>query len=133
MFSYRAFSLANGALVFVLFAILLIAPEQIVALFGMEQAVSASVLGRRAAMLFLGYGILSVSSSSAEHSQARQAILLGVGSAMLGLACMGLTEYLRERATWPVLLAMTAEWVFAAWAYGLFLKYRKEHQGEHSG
>lgn len=122
MHSFRVFAIANGVLACTLFTLLLFAPEWILLLFGMQQSLSASVLGRRAAMLFLGYGILSIKASKSNHSHTRQAILLAIGTSMLGLACMGLFEYVQDHAKWPILLAMAAELFYSAWAFFIYTK-----------
>ena len=78
---------------------------------------------RRAAMLFLGMGVLAQLSRDAAQSPARQAISFGTGVSMLGLATMGVAELARGFAGPGILLAGLAEAALgvlhlAVWARG---------------
>lgn len=126
MSSFRVFACATAGLTTTLSLVLLLAPELIVMLFGMEQAVAASVLGRRASMLFLGYSVMLWSVLDAPHSAARQSILYGIAVFMLGLACTGVFEFLRGAATWPIVLASAAELGGATWALRLHTRFSKD-------
>ena len=80
MSSFRVFACATAGLTTSLSLVLLLAPELIIMLFGMEQAVSASVMGRRASMLFLGYSVMLWSVAHAPHSTARQSMICGIAA-----------------------------------------------------
>lgn len=125
MSSFHVFACTIAGLTTLLSLVLLLVPEIIITLFGMEQAVAASVMGRRAAMLFLGYSVMLWSVSNAPHSAARQSILKGIAALMLGLACAGVFEFLRGTATWPIVLASVGESGWAAWALWLLMKFSK--------
>jgi hypothetical protein len=126
MSSFQVFARAMAGLTTVLGAVLLVSPESIITLFGMEQAVAASVLGRRAAMLFAGYAAMLWSVSSAPHSVARQAILRGIATFMCGLACAGVFEFVRGTAkSWLIVAASVVETVWLGWALLLLKKYSK--------
>lgn len=123
--SFRVFASTIAGLTTLLFLVLLLAPEFIISLFGMEQAVAASDMGRRAAMLFAGYTAMLWSVSNAPHSAARQSILCGITTMMLGLAFAGVFEFQRGAAKWPIVLASVGETAWAVWAIWLFTKFGK--------
>ena len=96
-----------------LFLTLLFAPQIIIWLFGVPQSETAELLARRAAMLFLGFAVISWSARNAPPSPLRSGISLGVVAAMVGLACTGIYEFSRDFASWSILLAVVGECAFA--------------------
>ncbi len=116
MFSYRNLCLALVSLTATLFAVLLIAPQWISLLFGIQGDDASAFISRRAAMLFLGYTAIAATARDAEASPARRAFLLGVAVSMGGLAVLGAAEFARGYAGPGILLAVAGESAFAAWA-----------------
>ncbi len=96
-----------------LFVVFLFAPQLVYWLLGILGGPDASFIARRAAMLFLGLGVLCWFARKACVSPARSAVCLGVASAMGGLAVLGLFELLREYAGFGILLAIAVELVVA--------------------
>ncbi len=111
--TFRTLTLATSVLSSTLFLVLLLAPGLIFALFGIESATSAAFLARRAAMLFLGFAVLSYLARDAPHSIARQAIMAGVGTTMSALALLGGVELARGAAGAGSLVAIAGETAFA--------------------
>ena len=75
-------------------------------------------------MLFLGYAVVSYLARHAEHSLARQAIILGIGSAMLSLALLGTFELFRGFASFGILFAVGAELSLAVAYFSLWFSNR---------
>jgi len=109
MISFKDLSLIMSVIAILLFAVLLLAPNLIFILFAVEGNESAYFLARRAALLFLGYALISFAARNAQASAARQAISVGIAVAMLSLAVLGLVELSRGYAGIGILLAISAE------------------------
>ena len=116
MINFRGLSIINAIVSFLLFFTLFLAPQLIFVLFEVEGNTSASFLARRAGLLFLGYALITYFARNAEHSNIRQAIALGMGSAWLSLAVLGALELIRGFVGFGILLAMVAE-LLLAFAY----------------
>jgi hypothetical protein len=84
-------------------------PEPIFFVFQIPETDSAFFIARRAAMLFLGIGVLSWLGRDAHHCQLRQSVCVGLALAMLGLAGLGTGEYLRGYAGAGIGLAVITE------------------------
>ncbi len=106
---FKILSTVMASIAFVLFGCLLIVPEPIFILFQIPNDESAFFIARRAAMLFVGIAILSWLGRHAGHSLLRQAVCIGLGVSMLGLAILGTIEYLRGYASMGIGLAVLAE------------------------
>jgi hypothetical protein len=103
----------------VLFVLLLATPEFIFWLFSVPQSQTANLIARRAAMLFLGFAVISWSARNAPDSPLRRGYSLGIVVSMVGLASTGTYEFLRGFANWPIMLAAATECAFAL----IFLRY----------
>ncbi len=124
MLTFRNLSLFTALLALTLCTLLLLAPQLVFALFGVEGNAPAYFISRRAAFLFLGYATLAFLSRDAANSVARQAIIAGVGVMMGGLAILGAAEWLRGYAGPGILLAVGGEAVIAAACLYLWLTNR---------
>jgi len=92
---FRTLSILSTALAAALFLTLLFMPELVFWLFQIPDSESAAFLSRRAAVLFLGYGVLMWLVRNAENSSVRRAICMGWGTAMTALAVLGTIEFIR--------------------------------------
>jgi len=124
MLNYKTTSTYTALIAFTLFSILILFPEMLFWLFGIEQSNSALFVGRRMAMLFLGLATLLWVGRNAAHSESRQAISLSIAVSMCGLAGLGVFELLQGHAGPGILLAIFTEFVIA----GLYFKLWLEHQ-----
>ncbi len=113
---YKLISTVASVITFLLFATLLLAPQFIFILFGVEGNEAAYFLARRAAMLFLGLAFIAFLSRNAQHSVARQTISLGIACSMMGLALLGIIVLLRGFTGMGILLAVGGE-LFLAIGY----------------
>lgn len=92
---------------------LLIYPQLYFAMFTVPVNESAFFIGRRLAVLFFGFALLSYTSRHAPHSIARQAICLGIGASMCYMAGLGLLEVGRGFAGAGTLIAVLVELMVA--------------------
>lgn len=111
--SFKLLSILAAALLFTLFAALMFAPGLIYAIFELEPASSTDVISRRAAMLFVGLGLIAWLGRRAEAGQERRAIALGFSICMAGLAILGVFEFIRGGVGPGVWLAISVEALFA--------------------
>jgi hypothetical protein len=104
--------------------VLIIHPDILFMLFGIEKESAGIFIGRRTAMLFLGLSILTWVARNTAHSTARQAICLSIAISMLGLALLGIFEYLSGTAGIGILLAIVTEVTFALLYFKIWLYYK---------
>ncbi len=123
--TYRIVSDATTLLYLCLFAVLLFAPQALLAGVGVAGSESAYFLGRRAGMLMLGFAVLTFTGRNATPSSARQAIALAVGISMAGLAVLSVREFLRGFAGPGILQAAAVEAVFSLVHLALWLSNRE--------
>lgn len=122
MIEYRIVSVVTTVIAFTLCVVLLFYPQAIFILFEIEGNNLESFIGRRAAMLFLGISVLTWFSRNAVHSESRQAICLGIATAMISLALLGTIEYLREYAGVGIFLAIVTEFLLALKYFKIWLR-----------
>lgn len=114
--SFKNVSILTAIVTLSLFMVLLWFPGVILYLFNLPAHESAAFISRRAAILFLGIGVLSWGIRDAEPSATRQAICLGLLVMMLGMATLGIVEFLRGAAGLGIVLAIVVE-LFLGIAY----------------
>jgi len=124
--SYSTSCKAAALLFVVLFILLLFVPAFIFWLFGVPQSETGSFIARRAAMLFLGLAVISWQVKSAPPSSFRNGFSLGIGLSMAAMAGIGIFEFLRGFAQWPILLAVMVEGMIGI----IFLRHA---QGDKAG
>ena len=121
---HRAASTLAASVSFCLFVCLLLSPNLIFVLFGIERTESAEIMSRRASMLFLGFSLICWLARAAENSSARQGIAAGLAAAMLGLAGIGLFEFVRGAVGPGVWLAIAGEVTIGSMYLRVWLTYR---------
>jgi len=92
-----------------LFVTLLIAPNLIYWLFGLDPHPLGDFMGRRAAMLFAGIGALALMAAPSGAPETRNTVGLAVCVMMFGLAVLGVFELLMGGVGVGILLAVAAE------------------------
>ncbi|WP_432448146.1 hypothetical protein [Aliiroseovarius marinus] len=111
--TYRQLSTIAAALCAVLAVVLTFAPGLIYWLFQVGAHESAGFMARRAAMLFVGLGLIAWLGRDAAPSDLRRAICTGFAIMMAGLGLLGTVEFLRGFAGPGIFLAVAAEALFA--------------------
>ncbi len=107
--TFKHLSTFTSALSIVLFGVLLLAPGPLLALMGLACPPEASFLARRAAMLFLGLGVMSWLAREQPASPMRRGYRFGVAAVMLALAALGVVEFARGFAGPGIFLAILTE------------------------
>jgi len=123
MLNYKIISIASVILTSTLFLSLLLVPDLIFWIFSIEAGEAARFIARRASILFLGLSILSFLSRNTPHSSLRQNIILAMCVLWSLMALLGLFELIRGYAGIGILLAITAETIFAISYFLIFKKY----------
>jgi hypothetical protein len=111
MVSFRKLSTITAVIAVTLFLLLLFAPEIIFTLFQVQGNESAFFISRRAAMLFLGFAVITWLGRNSSNSETRQAICIGMSISMLALAVLGVIEFLRNFVGIGIFLAVFTELV----------------------
>jgi hypothetical protein len=88
---------------------MLLVPEIMFYLFQIPESESAIFMSRRAAILFLGIGLLSWLVRDATHSTSTQSIKMSFAIIMFGLVLLGSFEYIRGNAGIGIGLAIITE------------------------
>ena len=109
MIMFRRFNSFTTLLTSVLFLSLLFWPASIFTLFQIEDTASAAFMSRRAAMLFLGFAVLSWFSKDINEPKTIRAVSAGIATTMLTLAILGFVEWSRGAAGPMILMAVAAE------------------------
>jgi len=123
MLNYKIVSIASAILTSILFLSLLLMPDLIFWIFSIETTEAANFIARRASILFLGLAILSFLSRNTPHSSLRQNIILAMFVLWSLMALLGLFELVRGFAGLGILLAITAEIIFAISYFLIFRKH----------
>lgn len=93
--------------------VLLLVPQVIFWLFGMETDTSGVIISRRAAMLFAGLAFLAWTVRNAPQSAATQAIFYSFAITLAGLAALGCIEFMNGNVGPGIALAVVTETIFA--------------------
>lgn len=124
MNNFKLLSVTTALIALTLCGVLILIPEVLFMLFGIDGHGSAFFIGRRAAMLFLGLSVLAWFIRNAGHSESRQAVCLCFSVSMLGLAILGTVEYLRGFANIGIALAVVTEAILASLYFKVWLSGR---------
>ena len=98
-----------SVLLFVLAAVGMFLPEQLLTLWGIAPTRGSEVVSRRSAAFFMGLGIMCLLARNAEPSQARFALATGVSTISLILAVLGIMEWCEGRVNGQILFAVFIE------------------------
>ncbi len=120
---FKILSITTACIAFILFAVLLFIPNLVFIIFEISGNESASFIARRAAMLFLGVGVISWLIRNSEHSELRQSICIGLTVLMFSLSLLGTIEFIRGFAGPGIGLAIVTELIlgvsyFKIWMSG---------------
>jgi len=122
---FKILSIVTALIAFTLFVNLLFYPKLIFSLFEIPENESAFFISRRAAMLFLGVGVLSWLIRNVIHSVARQAVCAGLTVMMFGLALLGSIEYFRGYVGLGIGLAVLTELLLGLAYFKVWFMHRK--------
>jgi hypothetical protein len=106
---YKIVSIASAVLFVFLFVQLFFIPVTFVTDLGLQASETSTVLARRTAMFMLGMAVLMFGARNIPNSKERQIICLATGSTLLGLACMGIYEFMRGTVNNSIFIAIGIE------------------------
>jgi hypothetical protein len=111
---FKAFATLAGLLFLILAVTWLFAPTLLLSDWGVEFSEGTGLLGRRAAALYAGIGVMFLLSRSAEPSTARSALVRGLLVACIMLVALGLYEFWVGHANRKILVAVVIEIALAS-------------------
>lgn len=114
---FKHFSLASALLCFALAFIWLCVPQLLLAIWSVGFSESTGLVGRRAAALFAGIGVMLFQLRHAAPSPARAAVSNGAMVLCSMLALLGVLELVLGHAGPGILLAVAVEMVLAIGFY----------------
>ena len=116
--NFRTIAIAASVICFVLAGTWLLAPSLLLEMWGIQYSYSVGLIARRAAALFLGFGVMFVLARDAQPSHTRTALTVGLSVACLALAALGVFEFATGHAGPGILSAVIVEFALAT----LFLR-----------
>ena len=109
LLSFYRLSVLSSILFSLLAIILMFAPAQMLAGWGVELTTSVGLLARRIAALYAGLAVMFFMVRNAEHSTTRTALIYGTITGCMILATLGVYEFATGHATSGILPAVIIE------------------------
>ena len=109
---FQTLSTITGTIFAALCVTLLFMPDLIFWLFGLEGNALGYLMGKRAAMLFLGLSLMCLMARNTASDEVMRLVALTVGGSMGAMAVLGLFELARGVMGPGVLLAVAVELAF---------------------
>lgn len=106
---FRILALFTALLFFSLAVILLTAPEAMLSSWGVGFSTAVGLVARRGAALSAGISVMFFMARNAEHSATRTALIRGIMTSCLILACLGVYEFSAGHANGSILNAVLIE------------------------
>ena len=110
---FKTLATVAGLVFLALASVWMFAPTLLLSEWGVDFNDGVGLLGRRAAALYAGVGVMFLSARSAEPSPARAALGRGFVVSCLMLAALGLYELSGGHVSYKILLAVGIEIAFA--------------------
>lgn len=107
--SFYRLSVLTSILFVVLAIILMFAPAQMLAGWGVALTTSVGLVVRRIAALYTGLAVMFFFARNAEHSTTRTALIYGTITGCMILAILGVYEFATGHAASGILAAVTIE------------------------
>ncbi len=92
---YKLLCIGTSILFINLFVLLFFQSDTFITDIGLEPSLASLVLARRAAILMLGFSVLTLASRNLLPSKERQIICLTIAIIFFGLSCMGTYEFIQ--------------------------------------
>ena len=109
LLSFYRLSVLTSILFILLAIILMFAPAQMLAGWGVELTSSVGLVTRRIAALYTGVAVMFFFARNAEHSTTRTALITGTVTACTLLALLGIYEFAVGHATSGILVSVFIE------------------------
>jgi hypothetical protein len=111
--SFYRLSVLTSILFILLAAILMFAPDKMLAGWGVELTIASGLLARRIAALYTGLAVMFFMVRTAEHSTTRTALIYGVITSCMILATFGVYEFAAGHASSGIFSAVFIEVVLS--------------------
>ena len=118
--SYRNVSLSVACVFLSLCITLVLIPDVVYWLFGLEGNELGDFLAKRAGVLFFGFAVLCFGFRNSADKQVQSTVAVVVGTSMGLMALLGIFELVRGNSNFGILLAVFVEGAIAF----LFLRFR---------
>jgi|JFJP01.1.fsa_nt_gi threonine/homoserine efflux transporter RhtA len=112
--TFRTLAVSAAAICFTLASIWLLAPNVLLDLWAVQYSYPVGLVGRRAAALFLGIGVMFYLARDAQPSQGRNALSIGLSTGCIALAALGIFEFATDHAGPGIWSAVVIELALAA-------------------
>lgn len=106
---FRTLAILTALLFFALALTWMFAPNLVLSSWGVEISYPVELIGRRAAALYAGVGVMFFLARNAEPSVARSALIRGIQLSGLILAALGAFEFVTGHAERGILVAVLVE------------------------
>lgn len=107
--NFRTLAILTALLFFALALTWMFAPNLVLSSWGVEFSYPVELIGRRAAALYAGIGVMFYLARNAEPSVARSALIRGIQLTGLILAALGAFEFVTGHAERGILAAVLIE------------------------
>jgi hypothetical protein len=124
MINFKILSMITAVIAGSLFLVLLFIPELLLWLFQVPGNASAFFIGRRTAMLFLGFAVITWVGRNAPNSESRQAFCIGLASAMAALVVLGTIEFIRGFAGIGIFVGIAAEFLLGLGYFQIWYRHK---------
>ena len=111
--TFRNLTLTSSLICFVLTGIWVLAPQHLLAIWGVDFSQSTGLVAIRGAALFLGLGVMLYRVQLFTASPTRNALVSGFVAACAALAFLGIFEISKSHAGSGIVLAILVETVLA--------------------
>jgi hypothetical protein len=108
-FTFRSLAIAAAVTCFALAGTWLFAPSVVLDLWAVQYSYPVGLVGRRAAALFLGIGVMLYLARDAQPSQSRNALAIGLSTSWAALAALGVFEFTTGHAGVGIWSAVVVE------------------------
>ncbi|MES2932717.1 MAG: hypothetical protein V4805_04440 [Pseudomonadota bacterium] len=112
-FQFKTVAIATSIVAFAIATILFVQPQLIFTLWQVDFSYPTGLVGRRAAAIFIGIGLMLVIARNTEPSLARSAMEKGMACTLLLLATLGTFEFVTGHAGPGILSAVLVEILLA--------------------
>lgn len=129
--NFRNLAILSSLVCFALAVTWILAPNTLLTVWGFEFSYSAGLVGRRAAALFAGIGVMLFTARDAKPSSARSALVSGFVVGCVALAALGIFEFANGHAGPGILSAVLVE-IALAMAFLYVARTQPPHPKEQS-
>ncbi len=126
--SFRSLAIFAAVICFALAGTWLLAPSLLPDIWAVAYSYPVGLIGRRAGALFLGVGVMFTLARTAQPSQSRTALVVGLSISCLTLAALGIFEFATGHAGVGIFSAVVVEVALAV--LFLFSERRADFHGQ---